>query len=125
MSNSADNNIVSGCHVCDVVTGSLTLHRWIGGENNLTDRFLSKKPLQLVQSQLARTNTIEGRQMPHENEIKPSIASRKFDGENIRRRFNHAKQGIITLRIAANFTDIEFREIATPLTLLHAGKCIQ
>lgn len=102
-----------GGQLSEEVGGRLSFHRRIGRENQLPDRTLVQNCFELPDAQLLGSDSIERRQVAHENEVPAAVAARLFDRDNVRGRLNDTQQGGITMGRGTSRANRLFRKHAT------------
>ena len=85
MSDAADDKLEALDLLSDVIGSCLAFHCRIAGQDDLTDPAFSETRQQLGNAQLIRPDSIDRRQMSHENEIYPPVPAHLFNGVHIRR----------------------------------------
>src|SRR5690606_3033883 len=78
--------------LAEEVRGRFALDGRIRREDQLRDRLLCQNRLELADAELLRTDAVERRKMPVEDEVLAAVAPRVLDGHHVGRRLHHAEQ---------------------------------
>src|SRR6202795_642145 len=69
--------------LAEIVRRGLAFHGWIGGQNHFANFAQPQQQLEFLESQFSGSDSVEGRQVSHENEIAAAKPSRLFDGDDV------------------------------------------
>lgn len=69
MSDSAGFHVILRAKLGNVVSGSFTFNRGVGGEDHFSDFFLCQTLFQTIKPDIIRTDAVQRLQMPHQHKI--------------------------------------------------------
>src|SRR5579864_739145 len=111
-----------GRELAQVMRGGFALDGRVGGEDQLADAPFIENRLELAQSQLLGTDTIERREVPHQYEVAAAVAARGFDGDDVRGRLDGAQEAGLALGRGADHAQLTLGEHAAAAASHHRGE---
>src|SRR6185312_13573126 len=100
----------------------LSLDGRIGREDQLADRALLEKGLELANAELLRADAVERRQVTHQHEVTPAVTARLLDGDHIGRRLHDAQKRGLPLRRGADRAQLLLGEHAATAAAHHRSQ---
>ena len=85
MGNPGHQEVLSAQLLGNEIGSRLALNGWVAGDDHFLNLTTIEVSNQLVDTQLIRTNAVNGRQMTHKDEILPFIHAGLLNRINIRR----------------------------------------
>src|SRR6185312_9835338 len=100
----------------------LSLDGRIGREDQLADRALLEKGLELANAELLRADAVERRKVTHQHEVTPAVTARLLDGDHIGRRLHDAQKRGLPLRRGADRAQLLLGEHAATAAAHHRSQ---
>ncbi len=102
MRDAARHDIVLCGQVRETVRRCVSFDRRIGRDNQFLHILFAQPFLQKLKPQFLRTDSIQWRQMPHQDKVLAPKSGCVLNGHDIRRRFNHANLRSVTAACRTN-----------------------
>ena len=101
----------------DEVCGRIAFHRHARRQDHLRESLLLETPLEQLETELARPNAVDRRQMSHQHEVASAVRARLLDREQVGRRLDDAELPRVAPIARAEAAERFFRQHATALAV--------
>lgn len=99
--------------------GRFALQARIGREDHFPDRARRDATDQILDMEVLRPHTVEGREASSEHVVQPSKFPSALDGADVRRLLDDADQRCITTRVTADRAQLTLGEVEAALAGMH------